>query len=179
MRRLLAIAALALAAAPGALAGGWATVGLTPLPPDDIQAGDAWTPQVTVLRHGRTPTDGAAPSITISSGADTTTIPLEPAGKTGLYSARVVFPHAGTWSYAIDNGLAATGYGGSQTTTYEPIVVGSGTSGGFALPGGWATGAATAMMLAMLAAWQVLRRLRAPNATTQSGPQGTKASSPV
>ena len=158
MRRLIALCALALAAAPGALAGGWATVGLTPLPPDDIQAGDAWTPQVTVLRHGRTPTDGAAPSITISSGSDTTTIPLEPAGKTGLYSARVVFSHAGTWSYAIDNGLQATGYGISETTTYTPIEVGGGTSSGFALPGGWMTGIVAALLLALLAVWQVLRR---------------------
>ena len=97
-------------------------------------------------------------SITISSGSDTTTIPLEPAGKTGLYSARVVFPHAGTWSYAIDNGLQATGYGVSETTTYTPIEVGGGTSSGFALPGGWLTGIVAALLLALLAVWQLLRR---------------------
>lgn len=158
MRRVLALAAFALLAVPAALAGGWATVGVTPLPPDDIQAGDAWTPQVTVLRHGQTPTDGAKPSITISSGGDSKTIALAPTGKTGVYSARVVFPHAGTWSYAIDNGLEATGYGRSQTSTYQALVVGAGTSGGFALPGGWATGAAVALMLAVLAAWLVARR---------------------
>ena len=161
MRRLLALAALAaltVVAAPGALAGGWATVGVTPLPSDDIKAGDVWTPQVTVLRHGRTPTDGAEPSITISSGGDSKTIVLAPAGKTGVYSARVVFPHAGTWNYAIDNGLEATGYGRSQTSTYQAIEVGGGASGGFALPGGWATGAAAALMLAALAAWLVARR---------------------
>jgi len=161
MRRLLVLAALAaltVVAAPGALAGGWATVGVTPLPSDEIKAGEVWTPQVTVLRHGRTPTDGAEPSITISSGGDSKTIVLVPAGKTGVYSARVVFPHAGTWSYAIDNGLEATGYGRSQTSTYQAIEVGGGTSGGFALPGGWATGAAVALMLAVLAAWLVARR---------------------
>lgn len=173
MRRVLALAAFALLAAPAALAGGWATVGVTPLPPDDIQAGDAWTPQVTVLRHGRTPTDGAAPSITISSGGEQTTIPLAPAGKTGLYSARVVFPHAGTWSYAIDNGLQATGYGVSETTTYKPIVVGGDASSGFALPGGWATGATTALLLALLAllaTWLVIRRRGAGSRLRTSSP---------
>lgn len=161
MRRLLALAALALltvVAAPGALAGGWATVGVTPLPADDIKVGDAWTPQVTVLRHGQTPTGGAKPSITISSGGDSKTIALAPTGKTGVYSARVVFPRAGTWSYAIDNGLEATNYGMSQTSTYQAIEVGAGASGGFALPGGWATGSAAALMLAVLAASLVARR---------------------
>lgn len=161
MRRLLALAVLALVAVPGALAGGWATVGVTPLPSDDIQAGDTWAPQVTVLRHGRTPTDGAAPSITIGSGGETTTIPLEPTGETGVYSARVVFPHAGTWSYAIDNGLAATGYGSSETTTYQPLVVGGAGESGFAVPGGWATGITAALLLAVLAA-SLLARVRRP-----------------
>ncbi len=170
MRRVLALAAFALLAVPAALAGGWATVGVTPLPPDDIQAGDTWTPQVTVFRHGRTPTDGAAPSITISSGGETKTIPLAPAGKTGLYSAKVVFPHAGTWSYAIDNGLAATGYGSSETTTYQPIVVGGDVSNGFALPGGWATGATTALLLALLATWLVIRRRGAGSRLRTSSP---------
>ena len=161
MRRplvLAALAALTVVAAPGALAGGWATVGVTLLPADDIKAGEVWTPQVTVLRHGRTPTDGAKPSITISSGGDSKTITLAPTGKTGVYSARVVFPRAGTWSYAIDNGLGGTGYGMSQTSTYQAIEVGGGASSGFALPGGWATGAAAALMLAALAAWLVAGR---------------------
>ena len=158
MRRVLALAAFALLAAPAALAGGWATVGVTLLPPNDIQAGDTWTPQVTVLRHGQTPTDGAKPSITISSGGDSKTIALAPTGKTGVYSAKVVFPRAGTWSYAIDNGLEATGYGMSQTSTYQAIVVGGAVSSGFALPGGWATGATTALLLALLATGLVIRR---------------------
>lgn len=159
MRRLIALGVLALATAPGALAGGWASVGLTPLPPDDIQAGDTWTPQVTVLRHGRTPTDGATPSITLDSGGEQRTIALRPTGKTGVYSATVVFPRAGTWSYAIDNGLEGTGYGRSATTTYKPIEVGGAPAGdGSMFPGGWATAFAAALAVAVLTVWQLLRR---------------------
>lgn len=170
MRGLLALGALVLVTAPAALAGGWATVGVTPLPPEDIQAGETWTPQVTVLRHGRTPTDGATPSITIGSGGEQTTIPLRPTGKTGVYSAKVVFPHAGTWSYAIDNGLAGTGYGMSATTTYKPIEVGGAPAGdGTAIPGGWTTGLGAALALALLGTWAYLRRRAAGMATPSPG----------
>jgi len=41
----------------------------------------------------------------------------------------VVFPAAGRWSFEIDNGLAATGYGESATTTFAPVTIGSGSGG--------------------------------------------------
>ena len=65
MRTLaIAIAVVAALAVPAAHAGGWATVTLAP-PPAGLEAGETWTANLTVLRHGVTPTDGAAPSITI------------------------------------------------------------------------------------------------------------------
>lgn len=132
MRQLIALTTLAisLATVGEAGAGGWASVGLEPLP-NGIDAGETWRAQITVLRHGVTPTDGAAPSLTIreASTGRTASFAAQATGKTGVYEALVVFPESGEWSFSVDNGLAATGYGVSATTTYAPVTVGPGTGG--------------------------------------------------
>jgi YtkA-like len=131
MRYVIALVALAaaLAAPAAAPGGGWATVQLEALP-TDIDAGGTWNARLTVLRHGETPTDGAEPMITISSEkGEAETFAAKPAGEPGVYEAAVVFPTAGTWSYEISDGLAATGYGVDTTTTYPPLTVGAGAGG--------------------------------------------------
>jgi len=165
MRHLIALSALAIAlvTAGAAGAGGWATVGLAPLP-GGIDAGETWKAQITVLRHGVTPTDGAAPSLTIRNEqtGETATFAAKPTGKTGVYEAGVVFPEAGTWSFSVDNGLAATGYGVSATTSYAPVTIEPGPAGG-ADTGSFPTVpvAAVAVALALLAAGLLgARRLR-------------------
>lgn len=134
MRYLVFVSALVLAAvvvAAPASAGGWATVGLASTP-EGVGAGETWEAEITVLRHGVTPTDGAAPSLTIRNADSelSETFGAEPTGETGVYVARVVFPSTGTWSYEIDNGLVATGYGESATTTYAPVAIGAGSVDG-------------------------------------------------
>ena len=132
MRYLIALAALvgALAAPTAAVGGGWATVELEALP-TGIDAGDTWNARLTVLRHGETPTDGAAPTITLAGPeGEVETFAARPAGETGVYEAQVVFPSSGTWSYEISDGLEATGYGVSTTTTYPPVEVDSAPGGG-------------------------------------------------
>ena len=151
MRKLVLAAActLALAAATGASAGGWATVGIEPLPPE--QADTPWNVTISVLRHGKTPTDGAKPTLTIRNvdTGKTITYAAKPAGN-GRYTARVVFPSNGTWRYEVDNGLAATGYGASQTQTFAPVHVG-GDPGGSTVPVSVITaGAALALAAALL-----------------------------
>jgi len=160
MRQLVVLSALAIAlvTAGTAGAGGWATVGLAPLP-TGIDAGETWRAQITVLRHGITPTDGAAPSLTIRNKqtGETATFGAKPTGKTGVYEASVVFPEAGDWSFAV-----ATGYGESATTTYAPITVAPGPAGG-ADTGSFpiVPVAAVAVALALLAAGVFgARRLR-------------------
>ena len=128
-RLAIAIAFIAVLAAPAAYAGGWATVTLAP-PPVGLEADATWTAQLTVLRHGRTPTDGAAPSITIRGNTGSQTFRAKPTGTTGTYVAHVVFPTAGRWDYDVNDGLAATGYGASQTHTYSPVEIAPGTGGG-------------------------------------------------
>ena len=111
MRTLaIAIAAIAALAVPAAHAGGWATVTLAP-PPAGLEAEETWTANLTVLRHGVTPTDGAAPSITIRGESGAQTFRAKPAGTVGKYVALVEFPTAGRWDYEVSDGLAATGYG--------------------------------------------------------------------
>jgi hypothetical protein len=124
MRHLILLPALvaALAVTGAASAGGWATVSLESLP-IGLNAGETWKAQITVLRHAVTPTDGASPRMTIRKGSESETFEAEPTGKTGGYEALVVFPEPGEWMLEVDNGLAATGYGESATTTFGPVTI--------------------------------------------------------
>jgi hypothetical protein len=112
-------AALALALPGAAGAGGFATVGLSSLP-DGTPPGKPWHVTLTILQHGIRPLEDVKPTIRIRSadGDTTRTFAARPAGKPGLYTADVVFPTAGTWRYAIDDGF-------SQTHTFAPVEIGS------------------------------------------------------
>ena len=131
MRRVaLAAAFAATVLLPAAAhAGGWATVTLAP-PPVGLEAEETWTAQLTVLRHGVTPTNGATPSITIRGPGGAETFKAKPAGAAGKYVAHVVFPSGGSWRYEVSDGLTATGYGHSQTHTYAAVDIAPGTGGG-------------------------------------------------
>jgi hypothetical protein len=169
MKRALVAAALAALVVPSAsLAGGWATVGLANLP-NGVRAGDSWNAQITVLRHGRTPTDGAKPALTITNGnGDTKTFPARPAKGVGKYVAHVVFPSGGEWRFSIDNGLSATGYGVDATTTYAPVTIAAPDGGGGSFPLlPVAVGALGAAALAAISVLAVRRRTAdAPVPTT-------------
>jgi hypothetical protein len=102
----LAAIGIALATAGAASAGCMATVGLGSQP--DVAAGETWTADIRVLQHGRTPMADATPSVLI---ADTVTgeervypAALVDAAE-GRYRADVVFPAAGTWSLAVNDGF--------------------------------------------------------------------------
>ncbi len=166
MRRIAIAVALAstLVVPAAAQAGGWATVVLAP-PPAGLQAEETWTAQLTVLRHGRTPTDGAAPSITIRGQGGTQTFKAKPARTTGAYVAHVVFPKAGSWRYEVSDGLTATGYGYSQTHTYAAVDISPGTGGGGGVPT-WPFVLAAIALVAGAAA--MLARQRGRRLATQS-----------
>lgn len=162
MQRLaLALAAaVALIAAPAALAGGWATVGLGTLPPKDLAAGEAWPVEITVLQHGRTPLAGVRPSITIrdlKTGAAAGTFQAEPTARTGVYRAVVRFPRAGSWAYEVYDGFTA--YGNAETHHFKPVTIGgdADTSARWLL-----AGAGGGVALLGLAALAVRRRRAGP-----------------
>ena len=124
------VAAAGLLGLPAAAAaGGWATVSLSSTP-DGLGPGDPWNVELTILQHGRTPLDGLEPSITLTNGAtgNTKHVVAKPAGQPGVYEARAVFPDAGRWTYAIDDGF-------SRVHDYPTVTI-SGAAGGPAGAGG-------------------------------------------
>lgn len=105
MRRLLiAVPLLFLALASSAVAGGWATVGMSSTP-EGVAPGKPWVVDMTVLQHGRTPLEGVNPSLTISNGDARRTFAAKATGKPGVYRVSVTFPSAGLWTYEVDDGF--------------------------------------------------------------------------
>jgi YtkA-like len=130
-RLLIPLALLALAAPSSALAGGWATAGLSP-PDGGVGAGDTWNAQVNILQHGQTPLSGVSPTVTIrnTSTGEAKTFDAKPTDEAGVYVAKVVFPSEGKWSYEVYDGF--TQYGGAKTHTFAAVDIGTG--GGGSLP---------------------------------------------
>jgi hypothetical protein len=120
MRVLVVLAALvaALAVAPLASSGGWATVGFEPLP-DGMSAGGTWSPTILVKQHGVTPLTGLTPVVEIydDSGALTTFDATE-TSEAGVYEAAVVFPTQGDWRVSIRSGF------GESNVSYGPFSIG-------------------------------------------------------
>jgi hypothetical protein len=144
MKKLVLVLAVLAACAPAAAGGGgWATVGLGSLPPDDLVAGAEWTVDLTVLQHGRTPLEHVQPVVRLRGpGGATERFAATPTAEAGVYRAVVRFPSSGTWRYEVDDGF-------SQTHTYRPVTVGAPpTAASFpTLPVG---GLAAALVLAAL-----------------------------
>jgi hypothetical protein len=114
---VLSTVAIALIASAVAGAGGWATVGLDPLPAG-LGPGDTWNTKMTVLQHGRTPLTGLSPTITITDDAGkarefAATETSEP----GVYAVSVVFPEAGSWRIVADSTF------GDSKLTYGPVEI--------------------------------------------------------
>ena len=141
---LLALLILAIAPA-SAVAGGFATVGLSSTP-DDTRPGDPWIVDLTILQHGRSeaPLDGLEPSVTVTgSGGERRTFRTSPTGEPGVYRARVVFPSAGTWSYSVDDGFAGAIH------EFPPVQIGGSSASAAGAGGGPNVG--LALLLAILA----------------------------
>lgn len=117
MRKHVLVVAIVvtLVVAATASAGGWATVQLSSTP-NGVKAGVPWNVRITVLQHGIRPLAGLAPRVLIRKGAVSRSFPARPAGKPGLYRARVVFPSAGTWTWRIDDGF-------TQVHDYFPVTI--------------------------------------------------------
>ena len=146
---LVAIAA-ALAIAPLASAGGWASVGFEPLP-DDTSAGSTWSPTIFVKQHGEVPLAGLQPIVEIydDTGAVTKVLARGTA-EAGVYTADVVFPTQGDWRLVVHGGFA------DSNVTYGPFSVGApeatgGGSGELPLAGVGAVVLSVLVALAFLA----------------------------
>lgn len=126
MRVIVVLSALiaALAVAPSASSGGWATVGFEPLP-DGMSAGDTWTPTIFVKQHGITPLPGLQPAVEIADGAGAVeTFAATETSDAGVYEADVVFPAQGDWTVTVHSGF------GASQVTYGPVAIGAPGGGG-------------------------------------------------
>jgi hypothetical protein len=112
MRRLvtaLTATALSLLMAAPAFAGGWAVTTLDDLPPD-IRAAQSYTIGYTIRQHGVTPIDvetmGGTTEIQITApdGAKTLKYKGTQTGATGHYTATVIFPYQGSWTWQVTQG---------------------------------------------------------------------------
>jgi len=161
MRHFIVLSALAIAlvAAGAASAGGWATVGLDPLP-TGVGPGDTWKTDMTILQHGRTPLTGLSPTITITldeTGLSREFVAKETA-RPGVYEASVVFPEAGPWRVVADSTF------GESILTYGPVMIeptpGSATGGSGDFPAVPVLAALGALVLAAAAAFGLIRQRR-------------------
>ena len=153
MKKLLLVLAVAAVSVPAASAGGWATVGLSSLPPSGLEPNQNWPVDITVLQHGQTPLAGVTPIVRVrdDGGKVVRSFTAAPTGKIGVYRAVVTFPGKGTYSYEVYDGFGT--YGGARTHTFKPVAIGGG-DGGFpygllalALGVAFALAAATVLIL--------------------------------
>jgi hypothetical protein len=113
MRRFVLVSTVvaALAAPATALGGGmavWAMSGPAP----DIKAGDVWLAQLRDVGCIGNPID-AAPTLTVvSKSGELLSFRGRRTGVAGKYTARVVFPSSGRWSYRVTlNGWGEQAHG--------------------------------------------------------------------
>ena len=120
MLGLVAVAALALAGV--AQAGCWSTVGIDPLPPAGLRAGEPWVVTIRVMQHGRTPIPDAKPEVRIRNGAGTLFVfKGRKTATVGSYRARVVFPAAGRYSLAVYDGFPVAAC--ARVHTFKPVLI--------------------------------------------------------
>ena len=161
---------LVLIAAVPALAGGWATVGLSSTPAG-AEPGKPWNVDITVLQHGTTPVDGITPFVKIVSSAGVTKdFAAMTTDKPGVYRASVVFPTAGRWTYEVDDGFMGQRHSYPAVTVAAAPAAPAATSaseGGSGIAAGWLWGTGVALLLA-LAVIAVDRRRHAPDVLPQT-----------
>ena len=120
MRYLIVLATLAtaLVASATASAGGWATVGVDPLP-TGVGPGEPWNPTITVLQHGQTPLTGLSPTITITldETGESRQFAARETDQPGRYEASVVFPEVGAWRIVADSTF------GDSKLTFGPVSI--------------------------------------------------------
>ncbi len=101
--------------------------------PDGVSAGQTFELELVVKQHGRTPLDGLAPSVEITSAdGDRRTFTAVPAGAPGTYVAELAYPTAGTWQTRLFDGFTdATPH---RLAPLEVTAAGAGAGGGTELP---------------------------------------------
>jgi hypothetical protein len=160
MLRLTIVAAVvSLVVAGSASAGGWATAGVSPAPPDDPGGGSTWNTEITIRQHGTTPLDGISPAVILrnTETGEEQRFDATPAGKPGTYEAEVVFPDSGRWAVQVYDGF--TDYGNATRHNFGVVALdGPAAPGGSEFPLGWTLAGVGAAVAAMFVLVLFLRR---------------------
>ena len=103
---VLAILLGLLAFSPVVSAGGWAVTTVDGVP-NEIIAGETYTVTYSILQHGQHPVSVNRTFLRITSEETGTyfVIPAEELPTEGSYSADIVFPEAGDWSWEVHQGV--------------------------------------------------------------------------
>jgi hypothetical protein len=162
--RALATAFVLLALLPAAAA---AKTGISlNAPPDGLKAGEPWDVTFSYIRNDAqvTPRGVSGPSVNIvnADGSFTRSFTARLSAK-GQWSARVVFPRPGTWTYSIRGFGSAVGNQMWDPVTIAPregkppAVATSSVGGDGSFPYGWVVAGAA---LVLLTGALVVRKLR-------------------
>ena len=137
MRVVLSVVLVALLFAPDTSAK--CCVLVTPLAPRDLVAGEEWT--ATVRLHRGADYWRSEGPLRLIAWSDTTmktiSLVMTPGGRTGIYQARVSFPNAGAWSYAVvlEGFRGGSAWGQDRTVSVASPRRWSQSLGGWALVG--------------------------------------------
>ena len=167
MRTIVLTAVAALALAGTASAGGWATAGVNPPPPDDgMSAGGSWEPRITIKQHGTTPLDNLDPAVIITNRdtGERKRFAATPTGNPGEYRAKVVFPSGGEWAVGVYDGFTA--YSGAKLHTFGTVGVTGGAAGDGGSSLAWTLSGSAAIAFA-LGAMLLYARRRGPAAAAR------------
>lgn len=118
MKKVLLAVVAALAFAPTANAGCFASVKLSSLPTGK----STWNVRVTPLQHGRTLLPNAKPRVEIRTGTGKWIVyRARPTKRVGTFLARVVFPSPGRWQIRVWDGFEPHC---AQYHTYKAVTIG-------------------------------------------------------
>ncbi|HEY7848247.1 MAG TPA: hypothetical protein VIC83_08660 [Candidatus Limnocylindria bacterium] len=171
MRHRLALAAstasiLTLVLAATAVAGGWANAVMDTPPDDPVGPNEPVTLGFTLMQHGVEPVDWGNTQIVLTNAetGEQIVANASPEGAAGHWTAEVILPSDGTWSYQVRHDLEITLMGA------QPISIGAGqaatTAAAFGVsPALLAAGGFLAVMLIIVAggALLVVRQSRRPD----------------
>jgi hypothetical protein len=125
VKQFVLVPALLLVLLPGAAHAKGTNVRISSAP-NGTDAGESWTPLITVTMPGNGRLAGVRPRVIIRHGAMRRTFAARPAGRPGVYRARVVFPSRGEWRYGVDDGLDRFEPGAGRVHGFPPVRIAAG-----------------------------------------------------
>lgn len=109
----LATAALVMAMASTALAGGFAVATVENLP-EEFEAGTTYSLDYTIRAHGETPVDSGSSFVTLRNGSESLRFDAVNHGD-GTYTVEITAPSGGSWDWEV----VSDGWGSQSLGTIE------------------------------------------------------------